>query len=173
MQPAGLEQPFCGKPLTGCFCGCRPLCKKFLTVRACDRVRTSVRPQYAAFPEAAGRDGDQRIGSTSEERALRLAAACWFSQSGSVRSFCPFRSSSSHTPWHRHWRFDMSIMPRLPAPDPCNSRPSSASPRSAAPSCWPARSRPASWACAPTCVPASCPPVLCAAQASPVATWHR
>ena len=27
-----------------CFCGCRPLCKRFWLVWSCDRVRTSVRP---------------------------------------------------------------------------------------------------------------------------------
>ena len=32
---------------------------------ACDRVRTSIRPRCAAFPEAAGRDGDLRIRSKS------------------------------------------------------------------------------------------------------------
>src|SRR6056297_251365 len=31
------------------FCGCRPWCKKFLTLLACDRVRSSVRPLCAAF----------------------------------------------------------------------------------------------------------------------------
>ena len=60
------------------FCGCRPLCKKFLTVRACDRVRTSVRPQCAAFPEAAGRDGDQRIGSKSTSRAFSSYSSTGF-----------------------------------------------------------------------------------------------
>jgi transposase len=35
-----------------------------------DRVRTSVRPRDAALPEAAGRDGDQRIGSKSTHRAF-------------------------------------------------------------------------------------------------------
>ncbi len=63
----------------------------------------------------------------------------------------------SHSPWHRRYQFDMGIMLRLPAPDPCNLRSSSASPKSAEPSCWPARSRPALWVCAPTFVTASCP----------------
>jgi hypothetical protein len=39
------------------------------------------------FSEAAGRDGDQRSGSTSVSRARLLAVAIWFSRSGSVRSF--------------------------------------------------------------------------------------
>ncbi len=50
------------------FCGCRPGCKKFLTDWRSDRVRSSVRPQFAAFSEAAGRYGDQRIGSKSLRR---------------------------------------------------------------------------------------------------------
>ena len=51
------------------FCGCRPGCKKFLAVWECDRVRSSVRPHCAAFSEATGRYGDQRIGSKSLRRA--------------------------------------------------------------------------------------------------------
>ncbi len=50
------------------FCGCRPGCKKFLTDWRSDCVRSSVRPQFAAFSEAAGRYGDQRIGSKSLRR---------------------------------------------------------------------------------------------------------
>jgi len=65
---------------------------------ACDRVRTSIRPRCAAFPEAAGRDGDLRIRSKSCKRACGLEAPHWFFRSRSVRSFRPFRSSSSHTP---------------------------------------------------------------------------
>ena len=65
---------------------------------ACDRVRTSIRPRSAAFPEAAGRDGDLRIRSKSCKRACELEAPHWFPLSRSVRSFRPFRSSSSHTP---------------------------------------------------------------------------
>ena len=48
------------------FCGCRPECKRYLPFKAYDRVRTSVRPQIAALPEAAGRYGDLQIGSKSE-----------------------------------------------------------------------------------------------------------
>jgi len=44
--------------------------QEVLTLAACDRVRSSVRPRDAAFSEAAGRDGDQRIRSKSRERAL-------------------------------------------------------------------------------------------------------
>ncbi|WP_147695487.1 hypothetical protein, partial [Vogesella mureinivorans] len=31
------------------FCGCRPRCKKFLLLKACDRTQSSVRPCFAAF----------------------------------------------------------------------------------------------------------------------------
>ena len=51
----------------------------------------------AAFQEAAGRDGDLRTGSISSARALRLKNDVWFSRSRSIRSFCPFRSSTSYT----------------------------------------------------------------------------
>ena len=70
----------------------------FDLIGTCDRVRTFVRPYHAALPRAASQDGDQRIGSKSDTRALGSQFNNWFSQSGSVRSFCPFRSSSSHTP---------------------------------------------------------------------------
>ena len=46
-----------------------PVMQEVLILSACDRVRTFVRPQYAAFPKAAGRDGDQRIRSKSRMRA--------------------------------------------------------------------------------------------------------
>ena len=39
--------------------------RSFLTDWWSDRVRSSVRPHCAAFSEAAGRYGDQRIGSKS------------------------------------------------------------------------------------------------------------
>jgi len=61
------------------FCGCRPVCKKVLIKCARDRVRSSVRPSYAAFSEAAGQYGDLRIRSKSTSRALLLLADCWFS----------------------------------------------------------------------------------------------
>lgn len=83
--------------LTTSFCGCRPCCKSFLPFCACDRMRTSVRPLGAAISEAAGRYGDPRIGSKSHRRALSPIACSWFSRSRSVRSFCPFGSSLSHT----------------------------------------------------------------------------
>ena len=44
----------------------------------CDRVRTFVRPRDAALPEAAGRDGNQRIGSKSHLRALSSQAVAGF-----------------------------------------------------------------------------------------------
>ena len=70
-----------------CFCGCRPLCKRFRLVWSRDRVRSSVRPLCAAHSEAAGRYGDPRIGSKSHARASMLWQLRWFSRSGSVRSF--------------------------------------------------------------------------------------
>lgn len=61
------------------FCGCRPMCKRVLIECARDRVRSSVRPSYAAFAEAAGQYGDLRIRSKSTSRALSLMPTGWFS----------------------------------------------------------------------------------------------
>ena len=56
----------------GPFYGCRPLCKMFLTLFGCDRVRSSIRPFGAALFMSAGRYGDQRSGSKSTLRDHRL-----------------------------------------------------------------------------------------------------
>ncbi len=45
--------------------GYRPECKKFFPVLACDRVRSCVRPVFAAFSRAAGWYGDRRTGPKS------------------------------------------------------------------------------------------------------------
>ena len=88
----------------------------------------------------------------------------------SNRSLWPFRSSSSHTPWHRRQQFDMPSWP-LPAPDPCNPA-SSASPRVAGPS--PASAIATSILCAPACVTASSPPHhIGADQARSIATLRQ
>jgi hypothetical protein len=71
--------PGAEKPATYAFCGCRPMCKRVLIECARDRVRSSVRPSYAAFSEAAGQYGDLRIGSKSTGRALTLTGVPWFS----------------------------------------------------------------------------------------------
>jgi hypothetical protein len=60
------------------FCGCRPLCKSFLTVLACDRVRSSVKPSLAALSEATGQYGDLRIGSKSCSRVLSSKSCTGF-----------------------------------------------------------------------------------------------
>ena len=139
------------------FCGCRPKCKKFLTSQVCDRVRTSVRPLFAAFSEAAGRDGDQRIRSKSNLRALCSQRLTGFPDPDLFDHFAHSCHRLLTRPWHRSSQIYMNIMPNLQVPDLCNPRVSSASPRFGAPFCWPERSRPASWACAPTCVTASYP----------------
>ena len=135
----------------GFFCGCRPGCKKFLTVQESDRVRSSVRPQCAAFSEAAGRYGDQRIGSKSRTRALCLYETYWFSQPRSVRSFRPFRSSSSHPKVSGFSLRLLSILrqPRS-APDLDNLLLSSERPKWSVPSCSPVLLQRASLACALT-----------------------
>ena len=137
--------------IAGFFCGCRPGCKKFLTVQESDRVRSSVRPQCAAFSEAAGRYGDQRIGSKSRTRALCLYETYWFSQPRSVRSFRPFRSSSSHPKVSGFSLRLLSILrqPRS-APDLDNLLLSSERPKWSVPSCSPVLLQRASLACALT-----------------------
>jgi hypothetical protein len=98
----------------------------------------------------------------------------WFSQSRSVRSFCPFRSSSSHTPPSHHcWLLNMAIMSQLPAPDPCDPHSSSASSISAEPFYWPTRLRRASLVCALTFATASCPPQWSAVRARSIVTLPR
>jgi len=47
-----------------------PVMQEVFDPFGCDRVRTSFRPRCAALPEAAGRYGDQRVGSKSVDRAL-------------------------------------------------------------------------------------------------------
>ena len=47
-----------------------PVVQEFSDLCACDRLRSSFRPRCAAFPEAAGRHGDQRIRSKSWGRTL-------------------------------------------------------------------------------------------------------
>ncbi len=123
------------------FFGCRPLCKRLLTLLACDRVRTSFRPRYAALPEAAGRYGDQRIGSKSTMRASRSHPFSGF-PAPDLFDRCAHSGRRLLTlplapPLVGH---DTLVMPS-PATDPGNPRSSSASPRSAGPSCWQARSR--------------------------------
>jgi hypothetical protein len=49
-----------------------PVMQEASSFKAYDRVRTSVRPQIAARPEAAGRYGDLQIGSKSEQRVFSL-----------------------------------------------------------------------------------------------------
>ncbi len=50
----------------------------------CDRVRSCVRPQCAAFFKPRGRYGDQRISSQSTFRARWLYVSNWFRRSGSI-----------------------------------------------------------------------------------------
>lgn len=58
------------------------------------------------------------------------------------------------------------MIPRLPAPDLCNFHSPSASPKSAGPSYWPARSRAASWGGTLACATTNFPLQLSAARAS-------
>jgi hypothetical protein len=83
------------------FCGCRPWCKKFLIRCASDRVRSSVRPVKCGIREAAGRHGDLRTRAKTDSRAQGLIENDWLSGSRSVRSFCPYGSSPSFTPFIR------------------------------------------------------------------------
>ena len=118
---------------------------------ACDRLQTSVRLFEAAISEAAGRYGDPRIGSKSLRRAIAPVACCWFPRSRSVRSFCPFGSSLSHTSsTRRHADCCFApIMERQPVLDPYNFAGAPTWPRPFAPSYWPVQSPSASLACAP------------------------
>lgn len=119
--------------------------------------------------QAAGRDGDQRIGSKSAIRALWRMVAKWFVQSRSVRSFFPFRSSTSYTPLHSG--FDGGVMqPTLPDPD--NPHFSSASPKSAAPSCLRELPRRAFSASEPSFWPAMNSSRWFVDPANSCATWH-
>ena len=118
-------------------------------------MRSSVRPHCTAFSEAAGRYGDQRIGSKSRTRALCLYETYWFSQPRSVRSFRPFRSSSSH-PQVSGFSLRLLSILRQPrsSPDLDNLLSSSAQPRWCGPFCWPVQLQQASLVCVSTCGPA-------------------
>lgn len=52
-----------------------PVVQVPLTSKQGDRVRSSVRPVRAAFPETAGREGDLRNGSASVSLACALTVA--------------------------------------------------------------------------------------------------
>ena len=68
---------------------------------ACDRVRTFVRPQDAAFPKAAGRDGDQRIGSKSRLRAFCSQVLTGFPNPDLFDRFAHSGRRLLTPPWHR------------------------------------------------------------------------
>ena len=134
-----------------------PVVQVPLTSEQGDRVRSSVRPVRAAFPEAAGRDGDLRNGSISVSRACTLTVAIWFSRSGSFRSFAHQVVDLSHL-LHRCGLFQAAhTMRRQSASGFCNPPVSSSWPRWLAPSCSLARLRPACAASSPASVPAMSP----------------
>ena len=172
--PAPFETDGCSGGLSEVFCGCRPWCKKLLSRLACDRVRSSVRPSCAALSRAAGRHGDQRIGSKSEYRALCSQTFTGFpdpdlfdrcAHSGLRLLTLPLAPALVD--------YDMKVMPQPPAPDLCNPRSLSAWPKAAGPSCLPRQSRPASSAFVPTSLRATSPPRSCGVQASSAGTSRR
>ena len=132
------------------FCGCRPGCKKFLTVWRSDRVRSSVRPHCAAFSGAAGRYGDQRIGSKSLRRTRGSEPKTGFPNPDLFDHF----AHSGHrllTPSFRlQIAVPISLRQQQSLPDLDNLLPSSKPPRWSAPSCSPVLLRQASLAFALT-----------------------
>ena len=77
--------------------GCPRWCKRFLNFRACDRMRSCIRPLVAAVDTAAGRYGDARTKGRSTNRAHRLLHKDCFVWSGSFRSFSLTVHRSPHT----------------------------------------------------------------------------
>ncbi len=104
------------------FCGCRPKCKEFLTLKVCDRVRTSVRPFNATFPEAAGRYGDQRVRSKSNLRAFCSQRLTGFPDPDLFDHFAHSCHRLLTLSWPRSLQSYMSIMPSPQVPDPCSLR---------------------------------------------------
>jgi hypothetical protein len=93
-----------------------PVMQEHLPFKAYDRVRTSVRPQIATRPEAAGRYGDLRIGSKSEQRVFHSERFTGFPESRSVRSFAHWGRRLLHFPYPTSGIFGgMLIMPPRPA----------------------------------------------------------
>jgi hypothetical protein len=125
---------------------------------ASDRLRASFRPVLSGISRSRGRYGDQRIGSKSWESALGSKFDNGFpnpdlfdrcAHSGHCTLTLPLAPTLAG--------YDMSIMPRSPAPDLGNPRSSSASPRSGGPSCSPAKCQPTSSVSQPLSDRASCP----------------
>lgn len=66
-----------------------PIMQEVSGACAGDRARSSVRPLRCGLSEAAGRYGDPRNRSKSDDRACSLEGQRWFSRPRSKRSFCP------------------------------------------------------------------------------------
>lgn len=147
--------PLLGRVQVG-FCGCRPRCKMSLTLCACDRRAVFCKAFRRGVSDAAGRYGDLRTGSKSGVRVSMLIASCWFSRSGSIRSFRPFGSPPFSHLFHRSQVIlrCMSLMQARPAPELDNPHSVSAWPRSRVPSCWRERPPPTGVVSWPSFVPA-------------------
>ena len=110
----------------------------------------SVRSLFAAFSEAAGRDGDQRIRSKSHLRAFRSQRLTGSPNPDLLDRFAQSSHRLLTLPWYQALQRTMKIMPSFQVPDLYNPRVSSALPRFGAAFLWQERSQRASWACAPT-----------------------
>ncbi len=66
-----------------------PIMQEVSGACAGDRARSSVRPLQCGLSEAAGRYGDPRNRSKSDDRACSLEGQRWFPCPRSKRSFCP------------------------------------------------------------------------------------
>ena len=152
--------------------GCPRACKRLVNARACDRVRSCIRPQRCGALHGRGpvwRCADRVHIKLSRSKRFEQA---WFSPSGSVRSLSHAVRRPPHTP-DGPGRIDACLAITPPPPGSGSPLPCSAWPRSPAPSCWRARSQPASAACAPASGPARSLPACRSAWRPGSLTWRR
>lgn len=143
-----------GKGRRTFFCGCRSVCKEFLIVRTCDRVRTFVRPVGAADKAPLAGMVMRGPGPNLQQRARGSEKVSGFPDPDHV-DHVPIQIMSSSQLGGR-----VTVRRRIRCRlvlDRDNFRPASASPRCPAPSCWQARLPLPGPACAPASAPATTP----------------
>lgn len=131
----------------GSMCGCPVSCKCHLRLRACDRVRSCVRP-VMRLRGAAGRHGDTRIRRKSTRRASRSWSLGAFPDPDQTDHLPLTFTTSSHAAPHG-LAVAEHMLRLLHCQDPGSPPSWSTSPIPSEPSCWPTPWRPTSAVCDP------------------------
>ena len=139
---AARSEPGCDRGRDGCY---QPppahlwipsVSSGFRTMRACDRMRSFIRPPCAMLYMTVGRYGDAQRRLQIRSEGSKAAVREWFFRSGSFRSII---SHSLRRPLHtpRAWGRGVALYALTPSPPGSDNSPaSSASPRCRAPSGW-------------------------------------